>query len=181
MIEMLLYGRGGQGVVTAGELVVKAMVKEGYYGQSIPFFGGERRGAPVSSYVRLSQEPITIHRQTYEPDIAVLFEPGLLSLPSNPIGMLKKDGSILVNTQTPQRLGKHTYYINANDIAKRAGLVVAGWPIVNTALAGAMAKVLGLFSIDSLNYAIQTTFSGSILEKNLDAADLGYKEVRELE
>ena len=62
MIEIMLYGRGGQGVVTAGELLVKAAIHKGIYGQSIPFFGGERRGAPVYSYVRIDNKPVRIHR-----------------------------------------------------------------------------------------------------------------------
>ncbi|MGC8628688.1 MAG: 2-oxoacid:acceptor oxidoreductase family protein [Candidatus Micrarchaeia archaeon] len=181
MIEMLLYGRGGQGVVTAGELIVKAAVKKDFYGQSVPFFGGERRGAPVSSYVRLDSKPITIHRQTYNPDIVVLFETGLLSVPGNPIGNLKEEGKALINTQSPVKLGNETYYIDANEIARKTGLVIAGWPIVNTALAGAMAKVLGLFTIDALNEAIKGTFTGNIAESNLKAAEMGYAEVRKLE
>ncbi|MFP3226293.1 MAG: 2-oxoacid:acceptor oxidoreductase family protein, partial [Sulfolobaceae archaeon] len=58
LVELALRGRGGQGVVTAGELLVKAEVLDDKYGQSIPFYGGERRGAPVVSYVRLSDQPI---------------------------------------------------------------------------------------------------------------------------
>jgi len=180
MIELLLYGRGGQGVVTAGELIVKSAVKKDLYAQSIPFFGGERRGAPVSSYVRLDDKPITIHRQTYNPDIIVLFEQGLLSVPGNPVGNLKQNGKALLNTQNPQKIGASTYYVDANDIAKKTNLVVAGWPIVNTALAGAMAKVLGLFSVDALEEAIKDTFKGAMQASNLQAAELGYNEVQEL-
>jgi len=80
MLEISLKGRGGQGVVTAGELLVSAAIKEGIYGQSIPFYGGERRGAPVTSEVRVSKEPIFMHRRVYNPDIIAVFDPSLINL-----------------------------------------------------------------------------------------------------
>ena len=180
MIEIMLYGRGGQGVVTAGELLVKAAIHKGIYGQSIPFFGGERRGAPVYSYVRIDNKPVRIHRQTYTPDILAVFDTSLIAS-SNVAEKLKKDGIAVLNTDTPKQIGATTYYIDATKIAKDINLVIAGWPIVNTALTGAMSKVLDMFSFDALKDAINETFEGSIKELNLKAAQLGFEGVKKLD
>jgi len=80
VIEISLHGRGGQGVVAAGELLVKGAVKQGIYAQSIPFFGGERRGAPVRSGVRISDSPIYTHDSIKNADIMAIFDLSLLDV-----------------------------------------------------------------------------------------------------
>ncbi|MGC9142957.1 MAG: 2-oxoacid:acceptor oxidoreductase family protein, partial [Candidatus Micrarchaeia archaeon] len=89
MIEISLHGRGGQGVVAAGELLVRAAVKQGIYAQSIPFFGGERRGAPVRSGVRISDRPIYTHEGIKNADIITVFDTSLLNIIN--IGILKEN------------------------------------------------------------------------------------------
>ncbi|MEM0202012.1 MAG: 2-oxoacid:acceptor oxidoreductase family protein, partial [Candidatus Micrarchaeaceae archaeon] len=96
MIEIILRGRGGQGVVTAGELLVKAAVSENKYGQSIPFFGGERRGAPVVSYVRLSDSKITMHRNVYNPEMVAVFDSSLFNV-MDPLEGLTSNGIVVLN------------------------------------------------------------------------------------
>lgn len=76
----LIKGQRRSGVVTAGELLTKAVIAEGKYAQSIPFFGGERRGAPVSSEVRVSDKPIPLHRRVYNPDVVTVFDTTLLEI-----------------------------------------------------------------------------------------------------
>ncbi|MGC8586637.1 MAG: 2-oxoacid:acceptor oxidoreductase family protein [Candidatus Micrarchaeia archaeon] len=176
MIEIILRGRGGQGVVTAGELLVKAAVSEQKFGQSIPFFGGERRGAPVVSYVRLSDSPITLHRNVYAPDMVAVFDSSLFSV-LNPLEGLKTNGTIVINSPTKQESIGKAYYVDANKIARELGLVIAGWPVVNTIMMGAVARATNLITKDALVEAISETFNGRIAELNVQGAERGFSEV----
>ncbi|ARM76888.1 2-oxoacid:acceptor oxidoreductase family protein [Acidianus manzaensis] len=178
--EISLRGRGGQGVVTAGELLVKASILEDEYGQSIPFYGGERRGAPVVTFVRLSENPILLHREVYNPDGVAVFDPSLLSILNVTEG-LKDTGFLLVNTSIPKKLVKNEYIVDATTIAKNLGLTIAGWAVVNTALIGAISKILGKPSLKSLEEAIEEEFEGKLGELNAEAAELGYKEVKKVD
>ena len=179
MIEISLHGRGGQGVVAAGELLVRAAVKQGIYAQSIPFFGGERRGAPVRSGVRISDKPIYTHESIRSADIIAVFDTSLLSIIS--LDMLKENGSLLVNAPSAQKLATNTYYVDATSIAKSLGLVIAGWPLVNTALMGALTKLSGLVDIEDLKAIAREQFSGERGELNARAIELGANEVKKVE
>ncbi|MEM3282108.1 MAG: 2-oxoacid:acceptor oxidoreductase family protein [Candidatus Micrarchaeaceae archaeon] len=179
MIEIVLRGRGGQGVVTAGELLVKAAVSENKYGQSIPFFGGERRGAPVVSYVRLSDSKITIHRNVYNPEIVAVFDSSLFNV-MDPLEGLIPNGIVVLNASTKHESLSNAYYIDANRIAKELGLVIAGWPVVNTIMMGAVAKITKLITPDALAKAIDETFEGKIAEVNKEGAERGFNEVSTL-
>lgn len=180
LLEIALRGRGGQGVVTAGELMVKAMVLEGKYAQSIPFYGGERRGAPVASFLRLSNQPILIHSHISNPDGVVVFDPSLLQLINVTEGM-KESGFLLINTSESKKWWKNEYIVDATSIAKELGLVVAGWAVVNTAMIGALAKVIGMPSLSALEEAVKDEFSGKIGELNAEAVERGYKEVKKVD
>ncbi|MGC8662595.1 MAG: 2-oxoacid:acceptor oxidoreductase family protein [Candidatus Micrarchaeia archaeon] len=179
MIEISLYGRGGLGVVAAGELLVKTAVKGGIYAQSIPFFGGERRGAPVRSGVRISDKPIYMHESIFNADIVAVFDVSLLG--SINLSMLKENGSLVVNATSIQKLAKNTYSIDATSIAKSLNLVIAGWPLVNTAMIGAIAKISGIVSVDDLKEVVREQFSGSRSELNANAIEMGAREVKKIE
>jgi len=180
LLELALRGRGGQGVVTAGELMVKAMVLEDKYAQSIPFFGGERRGAPVVSYLRLSDQPIFLHREVYNPDGIAVFDPSLMQIMDVTEG-IKEKGFLLVNSPEPKRWWINEYIVDATSIAKELGLVIAGWAVINTAMVGALAKVLGMPSLSSLEEAVKEEFPGKIGELNAEAIERGYKEVKRVD
>ena len=94
--EIRLHGRGGQGVVKASQMVVKAAVEGGLHGQFIPFFGVERKGSPVFGYLRLSTEEIRRKTQIYEPDVLVIMDDTLVGLPQTYAG-LKDGGTVLIN------------------------------------------------------------------------------------
>ena len=100
MKEIRLHGRGGQGVVKASQIVVKAVVQEKKQGQFIPFFGVERKGSPVFGYLRISQQPIRRKMQVYEPDILMILDDSLVVLPATYEG-LKEGGTIIMNTVKP--------------------------------------------------------------------------------
>lgn len=98
--EIRLHGRGGQGVVKASQMVVKAAVEGGLHGQFIPFFGVERKGSPVFGYLRLSTEEIRRKTQIYEPDVIVIMDDTLVGLPQTYAG-LKDGGTVLINSTKP--------------------------------------------------------------------------------
>ncbi|AWR99200.1 2-oxoacid:acceptor oxidoreductase family protein [Metallosphaera hakonensis] len=180
MIEISLKGRGGQGVVTAGELLTRAVIAKGKYAQSIPFFGGERRGAPVSSEVRISDEPISLHRRVYNPDVVTVFDTTLISL-MNPLEGIKDNGILLINSDNPKKYWKNTFYLNATDIARSLGLVVAGWSVVNTAMLGALVQVTKVVEPELVEESVKETFPGKLGELNAKAIYLGWKEVKALD
>ena len=94
LVEIRTHGRGGQGAVTAMELLAKAAGLDGKYAQAFPHFGVERRGAPVKAFCRISNSPITIRSQVYEPDYVMVLDPSLLELPEIREGL--KESSIMV-------------------------------------------------------------------------------------
>jgi len=183
MYEIRFHGRGGQGVVTAAILLAEAAVLDGLWSQAIPFFGAERRGAPVVAFTRISNKPIRIHSQVYSPNAVVILDEKLLRIKAVLEG-LKENGVIIVNSsgdiENLKRLGQRAFTVDATSIALKLGLVVAGWPIVNTAMLGAIAKVLNIVSIDSIEKCIRRKWKGDIGEKNAVAARLAYKEVKEV-
>ncbi|MCX8169176.1 MAG: 2-oxoacid:acceptor oxidoreductase family protein [Candidatus Methanomethylicia archaeon] len=176
-LEFRFHGRGGQGVVVASYLLVKSAFKAGFWGQSIPMFGAERRGAPVEAYTRISDSYIKRHSQVYNPDIIIVFDSKLMEIVDVTRG-LKDNGIIVLNSNiklTPRDLSRFkVYFVDATDIAVKLGLYFAGFPIVNTAMIGALAKVINIIPLDSVLDSILSTWSGKIGELNAKAAKLAY-------
>ena len=178
--EIRWHGRGGQGCVTASELLAKAVIDEGRWAQAIPSFGPERRGAPVSAFNRISDEEIHVRSGVFKPDILIILDHTLLNLEGITDG-LKEDGMIIINTnQTPEEIRKEMSYtgklalVDANKIASEE----IGVPIANTAILGAVAKATGLVGMDSIAKVISERFPGRIGEKNAAAAKRAYEETR---
>jgi len=182
MYEIRFHGRGGQGVVTAATLLAEAAVLDGLWSQAIPFFGAERRGAPVVAFTRISDKPIRIHSQVYNPDAVVILDEKLLQL-SAVLNGLKENGVIVVNSSNEPNILRESpwrlFTVDATSIALKLGLVLAGWPIVNTAMLGAIVKVIGMVSIKSVETCIKRKWRGKIGEKNSLAARLAYENVKE--
>ena len=176
-IETTWYGRGGQGAITASQLVAEAAYTEGYKGiTTAPSFGAERRGAPVAAFLRLSSEPIRIFSQIYDPDIVVVLDPTLL-----PVLDLKskyrKDTVIIINsTKNPEELGLgHFNKIGIADITKVAlenNLTQSGVAILNTPIIGAYVKVTGIIGLASVEKAINKKFSGDKAAVNMLTAQI---------
>ncbi|MCD6248387.1 MAG: 2-oxoacid:acceptor oxidoreductase family protein [Hadesarchaea archaeon] len=156
MEEVRFHGRGGQGAVTAANILATAAFKEGKYVQSFPMFGTERRGAPVAAFVRMSDKPIRVRFQVYEPDIVVVLDPGLLEAVDVGAG-LRKDGGILINTEeSPEEFSfgeVRVATVDATKIALEHGLGSKAAPIVNTAILGAYAKVSEELNIGKVSLA----------------------------
>lgn len=175
MIEIRFHGRGGQGAVTAAEILAKAAFEDGKYCQAFPFFGAERKGAPVMAFSRINDRPIRRRYQVYNPDYVIVLDDTLLEA-VDVLSGLKEGGKVIVNTKDDINFGENveSYDIDATGIA----LDVLGLPIVNTVMLGSFASVTGAVSLDSIINVIKETFPGKIGEKNAEAAKIAYEKVK---
>lgn len=178
--EIRIHGRGGQGSVTAADLLAHAAFVEGKWVQAFPYFGAERRGAPVKAFARISDEPILVHSQIYSPDYVIVLDPVIYKVVDVTEG-LKKNGIIIMNTtKKPEELKLKDCLVAAVDatgIALELNLLVAGSPVVNTAIVGAFAKATGEVNLKSVFEVIKETWSGGAGEKNARAAELAYERL----
>ncbi|QKR00100.1 pyruvate synthase [Metallosphaera tengchongensis] len=179
-LEIRFHGRGGQGVVTASNLLAVSAGLEGLYSSAFPIYGAERRGAEIESYCRISDSPIRETSPIEEPDVVVILDPTLLKI-SNPLKGLKKEGKVLLNwKQVPPNLSSKLFLVDATGIAIEHKLVKSGWPLVNVVMLGALVKVLGTPSLDSLKTAIDSEFSESVAELNKKAVEVAFNRVMEV-
>jgi len=177
MMEVCIYGRGGQGGVTLAEVVAHAAIREGKYAQSMPSFGPERRGAPVLAFLRVNEtERIKIRTEIAEPDVLVVLDPRLIHV-GDVVSRFKKEGTAVVNTKrSPEEMKKE---LKVNKIAVVDAMSIAkeilGLPIVNTTMIGALIKATGLVKLDSLEEPMTERF-GKGAAKNIDAMRRAYAE-----
>ncbi len=177
MKEIRIHGRGGQGSVTAAELVAIAAFEDGKWSQAFPYFGTERRGAPVTAFARIADQPIRTRSQVYEPDYVIVQDPSLI--PSVDVASgIKKGGLIIVNSEKKPDAIK----INADATVKTIdatalALEVIGLPIVNTALLGAFAGATHAIRIESVNKAIRDRFPGKVADKNIAAVKRAFEQM----
>lgn len=178
MIEVRIHGRGGQGSVTAAELLGFAAFHAGKYVQAFPSFGSERMGAPVKAFLRISDKEIRIHSQIYTPDYVIVQDPTLLlSVPV--LQGLKPDGTIIINTKkTKEELNLDTNCRVITFDAWEIALRVIGRPIVNTILMGAFAAASGQIPFSGIEKAINERFKGDIATKNIKAALEAYELIK---
>ena len=174
MIEIRFHGRGGQGAVTAAEILAKAAFEDGKYSQAFPFFGVERRGAPVMAFTRIDDQPIKRRYQVYNPDHVLVLDDGLLNVVDVYSGLVE-NGGVLINTHNAVDSSKgRTSAIDATGIA----LEQLGVPIVNTIMLGAYSGLTNEVNLDSIIKVIKETFPGKIGEKNAKAATLAYEGIK---
>ena len=176
MIEVRFHGRGGQGVVTSANLLAIAAFKEGKYCQAFPFFGTERRGAPVVSFARIDDEFIRTREQIYNPDYVVVLDPTLLDVVDVTEG-LKDDGLIIINTNkdVDLRTKARVKTVDATAIA----LETIGKPFVNTPMIGALVGATHIVKLDSVAEAIKERFPEDIAEKNIEAVKKTCERIKE--
>ena len=174
MIEIRFHGRGGQGAVTAAEILAKAAFEDGKYCQAFPFFGAERKGAPVMAFTRINDKPIRRRYQVYNPDYVIVLDDTLLEA-VDVLSGLKEEGKVIINTTDNVNLGGNVepYSIDATGIA----LDTLGVPIVNTVMLGAFAGATGVVTLDSIIKITKETFPGKIGEKNAKAAEIAYEKI----
>jgi pyruvate ferredoxin oxidoreductase gamma subunit/2-oxoisovalerate ferredoxin oxidoreductase gamma subunit len=180
MEEIRFHGRGGQGTVLAAIAMAKAFFTAGFEVQTFPVFGSERRGAPVEAYLRLDRSRILVRTNVYNPDQVVVLDAHLLSLAGVTAG-LKPGGWILLNAPAlPGDLapfeGFRLAWVDAAGLALRHGLGSASQPIVNTAMMGALARMLGTPPLAAVAAAIRSEVPRKA-EANVAAAEAAYGAV----
>jgi len=179
MKEIRIHGRGGQGSVTAAELLAIAAFEDGMYSQAFPSFGVERRGAPVLAFVRLSDQKIRLRSQVYEPDYVIVQDATLIES-VDVAGGLKSDGMVIVNTEhDPADIPLKTRATVKTIDATRISIDIIGKPIVNTVMLGAFAGASREVNAESIKNAVRDRFPGEIGEKNADAVQRAYDLVVE--
>ena len=190
LIEIRWHGRGGQGAKTASLLLADAAFNTGKYIQGFPEYGPERMGAPITAYNRISDTPITIHSNIYEPDYVVVVDATLLTSVPVTAG-LKKDGAIVINTtKTPEQLKEvlkgyegAVYTIDARKISEEA----LGKYFPNTPMLAAIVKVAGVMTDEELLEDMKTSFKHKFAKKpevidgNMKALELSLKEVKKIQ
>ncbi|MDW7969564.1 MAG: 2-oxoacid:acceptor oxidoreductase family protein [Sulfolobales archaeon] len=175
-----MYGRGGQGVVTAANILARAACLAGLWSQTYPFFGAERRGAPVSASVRISKDRIRSKYIYIQPDVAIVLDHKLYN-PVNIYQSVKEGGVVIINTpfKVVKSYKHKVFYINANEIARKLGLFFAGWSLVNMPMLGAFSKVTGLVGLEHVIQSVREYIHGELAELNVEAVKLAYNEVYE--
>ncbi|MBI3376245.1 MAG: 2-oxoacid:acceptor oxidoreductase family protein [Betaproteobacteria bacterium] len=183
MFQIRIHGRGGQGVVTAAEMLSVAAFREGRHAQAFPSFGSERTGAPVVAFCRIDDKPIRLREPIMQPDALIIQDPTLLHQVEVFSG-LAGEGYILINTSRSfSELGigefvqefhaKHLCTVPATEFAMKH----VGRPLPNAALLGGFAAVSGRIAIDSVLAAIREKFPGKVAEGNVAAAGAAYEFV----
>jgi pyruvate ferredoxin oxidoreductase gamma subunit len=190
VFQVRIHGRGGQGVVTAAELLSVAAFLEGRHAQAFPTFGSERTGAPVVAFCRIDDRPIRAREPIAEPDALIVQDPTLLHQ-VNLFEGLSPDGYMLINTtRSFEELGLGEFVqqfrrdrmltVPAAELAREH----TGRPIPNAALLGGFAALSGLIAIDSVASAIRDKFPDRVAEGNVAAAAAAFEfvhaEMREL-
>ena len=184
MLQIRIHGRGGQGVVTAAEMLSIAAFEQGRHAQAFPSFGSERTGAPVVAFCRIDDQEIRLREPIMAPDVLIVQDPTLLHQVDVFQG-LKPDGYVLINTRRSfDELGlgeisqrfRHERLVTvpATDIA----LKLLGRPLPNAVLLGGFAALSGLITLEAVEHAIRHKFSGKVAEANVAGANEAYTYVK---
>lgn len=183
MFQVRIHGRGGQGVVTAAEMLSIAAFREGRHAQAFPSFGSERTGAPVVAFCRIDTREIRTREPVMLPDAVVIQDATLLHQVDVFSGF-PENGYLLVNTARDLSLLGLAEFARGRDPRRIAtvnatGIAIehVGRPLPNAALLGAFAALTGQVSIDSVVDAILETFAGKVGESNARAARAAYEVV----
>jgi 2-oxoacid:acceptor oxidoreductase gamma subunit (pyruvate/2-ketoisovalerate family) len=181
--EIRWHGRGGQGAITAAKIVAQAAYLKGYRGvTAAPSFGAERRGAPVSASTRISPEPVMVVSQVENPDVVVVLDHTLLKYSEVTSG-LNSNGWLVVNFRyQPKDLNLNGNFniatADATKVCQQLGLVIAGLPVVNTAILGALVQATDVVDLDSIEKVIRERFSNKAIEINLAAIEKTHEITR---
>lgn len=184
MFQVRIHGRGGQGVVTAAELLSVAAFHEGRCAQAFPSFGSERMGAPVVSFCRIDDHEIRLREPVAQPDALIIQDPTLLHQ-VNVFDGLSPKGFVLVNSgRTLEELGiaeflgrlpeRHVCGVPATELARQH----VGRPLPNAALLGGLCAITGLLKLASVESAIRQKFKPDVAERNIAAARAAFELAR---
>jgi 2-oxoacid:acceptor oxidoreductase gamma subunit (pyruvate/2-ketoisovalerate family) len=186
MEEIKIFGRGGQGAVTAAQVLATAAFLQGHWAQTFPQFGAERRGAPVIAYVRFDTNPISIRNKIHSPDVVIVMDANLFRI-SNPLIDIKPGGTAIINfpAKAPklsplllENVGR-AFTMDATAIAHQ----IYGRhtiPITNIILLGAYCAARPALSLQSVYSALPDFFPSDKIEMNREAAQMGFENLRGL-
>ena len=189
LIEIRWHGRGGQGTKTASLLLADAAFNTGKYIQGFPEYGPERMGAPITAYNRISDNPITVHSNIYEPDYVVVVDDTLLETVDVTAG-LKADGAIVINTTKSADYLKSVlkgykgkvYTLDARKVSTEA----LGRYFPNTPMLAAIVKVTGIMNDEDFLKDMEGSFKHKFAKKpevidgNMKALEMALKEVKKI-
>ena len=190
MLQIRIHGRGGQGVVSAAEMLSLAAFEQGRHAQAFPSFGSERTGAPVVAFCRIDDQDIRLREPILAPDVLIVQDPTLLHQVDVFQG-LKPEGYVLINSkrnlgelglaEIEQRFRRERLVtVPATEMALRH----LGRPLPNAVLLGGFAALSGLITLDAVAHAIRAKFAGRVAEGNVAAAgeafDFVKKEMKEM-
>ena len=198
MIEIRFHGRGGHGAVTAAKVLALAAAKEDKFVLAYPFYGVERRGAPVTAFARIDDRPVRERAMIKNPDVVVIFDETLVLWPSllrkygrekllatsrvNVLDGLKKDGLVVLNTKkAPSTIKKmlersdiRIATVDATSVSIKYGLGTAFEPIPNMPMLGALVKATNIVSLDTALESAKEIAPGRV-EQNLNAIKEAYE------
>jgi pyruvate ferredoxin oxidoreductase gamma subunit len=184
MFQVRIHGRGGQGVVSAAEMLSVAAFEEGKFAQAMPSFGSERMGAPVVSFCRIDDKEIRLREPVLHPDALIIQDPTLFHAIDVFAG-LSSSGYILINTRrSVEELGiaevadrlpaGHVRTVAATELA----MMYVKRPVPNAALLGALAAISEVIALESVAKAITDKFPGAVAEANIKAATAAHESAR---
>lgn len=185
LTEVRWHGRGGQGAKTAGYVLAVAAAEQGWTVQAFPEYGAERRGAPMRSYVRISDAPIRLRSGIDNPGIVIVLDPSLLAT-ENVTSGLPEDGLLIINTskspeEMAETLGNPKVKLCTVD-ASAISVDTVGRDIPNTPMLGALAKVSDVLELEATLKAVEEQLSGKlpppVVEGNKEAIRRAYEEVQ---
>jgi pyruvate ferredoxin oxidoreductase gamma subunit len=181
MLQVRIHGRGGQGVVSAAEMLSVAAFLEGKHAQAVPSFGSERMGAPVVSFCRIDDKDIHLREPVLEPDALIVQDPTLFNA-IDVFNGLSDQGYLLINTgRSIEELGieKAVEHLPAGRVctvpATEIALKYVKRPVPNAVLLGALSAITGVIKIDSVVEAIETKFPGKVGQANISAAKAAFE------
>jgi pyruvate ferredoxin oxidoreductase gamma subunit len=176
--EIRIHGRGGQGSVTAAEVLAKAAFKDGLTSQAFPAFGSERMGAPVRAFCRMSDKPIRTRSEIHAPDFCIVQDPSLLET-VNVFEGLKAGGVVILNSERPDEVHVPAGAVLKAVAGNRIAQEVIGRPIPNMVMIGAFAGTTGLVTLASLKAAVKERFGGKVGDLNAEAVEKAYHAMKE--
>ncbi len=189
LIEIRWHGRGGQGAKTASLLLADAAFNTGKYIQGFPEYGPERMGAPITAYNRISNEPITIHSNIYEPDYVVVVDDTLLESVDVTAG-LKETGAIVINTTKDNEYLKKVLNKYNGDIykidARKISIDALGKYFPNTPMLASIVKISGIMTDEEFLNDMIGSFKHKfakkpeVIEGNMKALEMALKQIEKV-
>jgi pyruvate ferredoxin oxidoreductase gamma subunit len=180
IFEIIFHARGGQGAKTAAEILAQTALREGKFVQAFPDFGPERTGAPMKTFVRISEEPIRTHEPVVDPDVVVILDETLMGV-IDATKNLDENESMIVNTISDRETVKqktgyvgNIYPIDATGVS----MEIIGEPRPNTAILGKLLKVSEIVKLENVTEVFREKYTGKIgaerTEKNVQAIEKAY-------